>query len=526
MSGWSVPGYSEVTELGRGASGRVVLATHDSTGVPVAVKYLADELKTDEQFLREFRAEARILAEVDDPNVSKLYEYIEEPGGAAIVMELVNGVALRKMLREQGPTEPEAALVVLKGSLLGLAAAHRHGVVHRDYKPENVLVDGEGRSKLADFGIAVRAGRTGPLAGTPSYMAPEQWAGGPATLQTDIYAATATFYECLTGAPPFRAPGDLALLRRQHESAPIPVDNVPEGVRGILRRGLAKDPGQRPSDAATFVRELDAVAGGAYGADWEENGKKKLARRALLLAALFPLALASLSGTAVANTGFGSGFSRLSSGVKKALLAGTTTVILVGGSVGGCVAFKPSNAADNTALPSSSPSVVVVESPSDSPSPLPSDSPSAAPSASTSPSAAPSASPKKSPKASPKASPKTSPSPSPSPACTPSGRITDTAGTGTISVYWGLASCAAGTVRVRVCGIQVDKAGTAYGTATCGSWGSFTVPAGAYSSKSSIDVTPLYNDCGSQVQIRLYLQTSWPKFNGAPTLVSDFQCIR
>src|SRR5262245_12297574 len=116
MSGWSAPGYTEVQELGRGASGRVVLATHQESGIPVAVKYLADDLRQDEHFLREFRAKARILAEAADDNIARLYEYIEEPGGAAIVMELVNGVALRRLIREQGPTEPEAALTVLKGS--------------------------------------------------------------------------------------------------------------------------------------------------------------------------------------------------------------------------------------------------------------------------------------------------------------------------------------------------------------------------------------------------------------------------
>ncbi|NUT08482.1 MAG: serine/threonine protein kinase [Hamadaea sp.] len=420
---WSVPGYTAVQELGRGASGLVVLATHDQTGVPVAIKYLADNLKNDETFLREFRAEARILAEVQDDHVARLYEYVENPGGAAIVMELVNGVALRKLIREQGPTEPEAALVVLKGSLLGLAASHKLGIVHRDYKPENVLVDAQGQSKLADFGIAVRAGRTGALAGTPSYMAPEQWAAGTATPQTDIYAATATFFECLTGTPPYRAPGDLAQLRRQHESAPIPVDNAPEGVRGLLRRGLAKDPAQRPSNATLFLRELEAVAGAAYGPEWEEEGKKKLARRALLLAALFPLALASMSGTAVADSALGRGVGHrlrsLSSGVKKALVAGTITVVVVGFGVGGCVALNPTDAANTSALPSSSPSIVASDSPSASPSESPSPSPSASPSASVSPTAA-SPSPTRSRTKSPTPKPTTkSPSPSPSPTFNP-----------------------------------------------------------------------------------------------------------
>jgi Protein kinase domain len=227
--------------------------------------------------------------------------------------------------------------------------------VHRDYKPENVLVNGEGQSKLADFGIAVRVGRSGQLAGTPSYMAPEQWTGGPANPQTDIYAATATFFECLTGHPPFRAPGDLSLLRQQHQSAPIPVDDAPEAVRGLLRRGLAKDPANRPRDADVFLRELEAVADSNYGSKWEENGKKTLARRALLLAALFPLALASMSGTAVADSGLGSGFKALSSGIKKALVAGAATVVIVGG----CVALNPTNTSNVTAMPSDSPSPVL-----------------------------------------------------------------------------------------------------------------------------------------------------------------------
>src|SRR5688572_24907114 len=181
VMGWSVPGYVEHRELGRGASGRVVSAEHEATGTEVAIKYLADHLSRDPEFVAAFRSEARVLAEVDDPQIARLYEYLEGPHGSAIVMELVDGVALRAILQEHGPTEPQSALAVLKGSLLGLAAAHARGVVHRDYKPENVLVDRHGLSKLADFGIAARSGLIGVYAGTPPYMAPEQWAGAAAS---------------------------------------------------------------------------------------------------------------------------------------------------------------------------------------------------------------------------------------------------------------------------------------------------------------------------------------------------------
>lgn len=519
MSGWSVPGYTEVQELGRGASGRVVLATHQETGVPVAIKYLADNLQQDEIFLREFRAEARILAEVADDNVARLYEYVEDPGGAAIVMELVNGVALRKLLREQGPTEPEAALAVLKGSLLGLAASHRHGVVHRDYKPENVLVNGDGQSKLADFGIAVRVGRSGALAGTPSYMAPEQWNGGPANPQTDIYAATATFFECLVGRPPYRAPGDLAALRQQHESAPIPVDDAPEAVRGLLRRGLAKDPDHRPRDAAIFLRELEAVAGAAYGPEWEEEGKKKLARRALLLAALFPLALASMSGTAVASSGFGSGLKALSSGVKKALVAGAATVVLVGGGVGGCVALNPSDASEVTTLPSASPSAVV-----DSPSPSILESLSPSPSPSLSPSALPSSSPSKKP--SPKASKKPSPSPSTSPSpSAPPQRIlrapvssacyyVGKCGAVTYNVHatWAIAAATTAPFSYRVRWVLVNpNGGEVAGTASTTAWQQLQGKT-SYSGTTDFNSSPL---CGEGYTIKVSLQTS-PSAASAP----------
>ncbi|MEW2475897.1 protein kinase [Micromonospora gifhornensis] len=305
MIGWQVSGYTSVRRLGAGASGSVDLAVHDATGTPVAIKYLTGRLH-DDLFRAAFRAEAQLLSDIDDPYVCRLYEYVEAPDGAAIVMELVNGVSLRQMLRAQGPTTPESALCVLKGSLAGLAAAHARGVVHRDYKPENVLISAEGASKLADFGIAMPVGADsgGSVTGTPRYMAPEQWTGAPASPACDIYAATATFFECLTGHPPYDG-RDLATLRQQHVRGSIPTDPAPRPMHGLLRHGMAKRPADRPQPAQVFLAELERAAVGAYGADWEERGLRELGRRAALLAALFPFPDGSGGTVSVASTALG-----------------------------------------------------------------------------------------------------------------------------------------------------------------------------------------------------------------------------
>ncbi|WP_328876036.1 protein kinase [Streptomyces sp. NBC_00287] len=289
MSTWAVPGYAESLELGAGASGRVVLAVHQETGVAVAVKYLSESLLTRPGFVYDFRAEARLLGGLESPYVTGLYEYVESPHGAAIVMELVDGVSLRTLLARHGPLDPEAALVILKGSLLGLADAHRIGVVHRDYKPENVLVVPDGSSKLVDFGIAVDSGTSAGVAGTPSYMSPEQWTGAPASPAADVYAATATFFECLTGHKPYSG-DNFAELALQHVEAPVPAEEAPEAVRALVRRGLAKDAAERPAQAEEFVTELEAVAGTAYGHDWEERGRGRLAALVALLPLLLPSA--------------------------------------------------------------------------------------------------------------------------------------------------------------------------------------------------------------------------------------------
>ena len=287
MSAWTVHGYAEKRQLGQGASGRVVAAVSEATGQRVAIKYLSPALFRDPAFLAEFRYEAELLRSLDIPQVVQLYGYAEAPGqGAAIVMELVDGVSLHQMITRRGATGAESALAVLKGSLLGLAAVHTLGIVHRDYKPENVLVDTAGNSKLSDFGVAVKAGKQAPAAGTPLYMAPEQWAGAAATPATDIYAATAVFFECLTGKTPFS--GKPGQLRRQHETAAVPLHQLDEPLQGLIARGMAKDPAYRPASAIAFAAELEATAAAAYGPDWEERGRSQLAERA---AALLPLLL-------------------------------------------------------------------------------------------------------------------------------------------------------------------------------------------------------------------------------------------
>ncbi|MGI5327812.1 serine/threonine-protein kinase [Actinomadura nitritigenes] len=302
MTQWRVSGFEEVRELGRGAQGRVALARHGGTGAPVAIKYLPAD--ADPRARDAFRNEARMLGRVDDPHVARLYRLVETENGTALIMEAVEGVSLKRVLAEHGALGPEAALLVLKGSLRGLAAAHAAGVVHRDYKPANVVVRADGLSKLIDFGIAVWTGE-GDRSGTPAYMAPEQWRGEPSAPATDVYAATCVFYECVTGERPYRADDRVALMG-QHANAPVPAERVPEPLRALVLQGMAKDAAYRPPSAAHFAGELDRIAVQAYGPDWERRGVRALAVAAAAFAALFPLAAAGLlpggAGAAAAGT--------------------------------------------------------------------------------------------------------------------------------------------------------------------------------------------------------------------------------
>ncbi|MFI7125605.1 serine/threonine-protein kinase [Nonomuraea sp. NPDC050153] len=292
-----VPGYREVRQLGAGRTGRVFLATYQQTGAYVAIKYLNATLRRDTEFMDRFRSDTHELVEIDDPNVVRCYEYVETPTRAAVVMELVDGVSLRTLLTEHRGISPEAALAVLKSTLLALAAAHERGVPHRDVKPENILVQADGTSKLADFGVVVHAEEPGVPAGSPEYMSPELWTQGRAGPPADVYAAACVLFEAVRGRPPYRAVKegedgelDVPAVRDKHLVEPVPLEVAPDSLRDLLRRGMAKDPATRYASARQFAAELEEDALAGYGADWEKRGRRHLGELATLLALRFPLA--------------------------------------------------------------------------------------------------------------------------------------------------------------------------------------------------------------------------------------------
>jgi serine/threonine-protein kinase len=301
------------------------------TGRRVAIKYLSPALAGDHAFMAGYRAEAEQLTRVDVPSAARVYDFAEEPGaGAAVVMELVSGITLAALIERRGPLQPDAALTVLKGMLVGLAAVHRLGFGHGDCKPGNVLVDETGQVKLTDFGVSRPAAEGFPAAGTPRYLAPEVWRGEPATSATDVYAATAVFYECLAGHPPFD--GNLSQLRELHASGLVPLDGIDEPLRRLIAGGMAPDRADRPHSAVAFVSELEAVAPAVCGTGWEERGRGQLAAAVPPAAGRGRRAVPAGGSPAAASGGRLPGRRRLLAGAATALvIAGVAAVIAVSG---------------------------------------------------------------------------------------------------------------------------------------------------------------------------------------------------
>ena len=265
MSGFG--SYELLEKVSEGTTGAVFRARQVELGRTVAVKQLAAAVRAVPGLLERFRGEAAVLAQLDDPHVVALLDYVEDQQRAWLVQEWVEGVSLSAVLEAHGRLSAEQALGVLRGGLLGLAHAHDRGVVHRDVAPNNILLDVDGTSKVVDFGLAAPVGSTG-VCGTPAFISPEAAAGDATGPPGDVYSAAAVLFLLLTGQPPFLAANPAEMLRRHRNDAPPPLLGHGELLTDLVRRALTKDPAGRPPDARAFLDELEPAAAERYGAAW------------------------------------------------------------------------------------------------------------------------------------------------------------------------------------------------------------------------------------------------------------------
>ncbi len=276
------PGRGDVGEryelaqlIAAGGMGQVWRGTDVLLGRPVAVKVLRSEYTGDPTFRARFRAEAQHAAALSHPNIAAVFDYGETEATdgsgetlAYLVMELVEGEPLSAVLQREGRLSAAATLSLLEQTASALAEAHRVGLVHRDVKPGNILVRGDGSVKITDFGIAwsaesVPLTRTGQVIGTPQYLAPEVAEGHHALPASDVYALGLVGYECLTGHPAFDGENAVTIALKQVREDPDPLpEDLPGGVRALIRRSLAKDPAARIPDGAAFVAAVEDVRAG------------------------------------------------------------------------------------------------------------------------------------------------------------------------------------------------------------------------------------------------------------------------
>jgi serine/threonine protein kinase len=278
----ALPAYDIGEQLGRGGMGVVISGQHRQLGRRVAIKQLPAAFAADPEVRHRFMAEARVLASLDHPHVVPVYDFVEHDSVCLLVMELLPGGTLRSRVTAAGGFTAPRSVAVCLACASGLAAAHRHGVLHRDVKPQNMLFAASGVLKVADFGIAKVLGgagtvltRRGEVIGTPAYIAPEQVRGGQVSPATDVYATATMLYELLAGVLPFPADGeaqDLALLFKHAYEKPVPLQDaapgVPDPVAAVVMRALATDPGDRFETAEAFGAALAGAGSQAWGKGW------------------------------------------------------------------------------------------------------------------------------------------------------------------------------------------------------------------------------------------------------------------
>jgi eukaryotic-like serine/threonine-protein kinase len=256
--------YMVLSRLGSGGMADVYLAEDQLLGRHLAVKVLHHHFAEDQEFVERFRREASSAAGLSHPNIVGIFDRGEWDGTYYIAMEYVPGRSLKALVREQGPLDPVVAIDIVTQILQAARFAHARGVIHRDLKPHNVILDEEGRARVTDFGIA-QAGAsdmtlTGSIMGTAQYLSPEQAQGQAVSVASDLYSVGVILYELLTGAVPFDGDTAVAIAFKQVSAQPLPPSTVNPAVPAVLDeivlRALAKDPTARYANAEEFIAVL------------------------------------------------------------------------------------------------------------------------------------------------------------------------------------------------------------------------------------------------------------------------------
>src|SRR6201989_2440820 len=262
--------YRIERKLGAGGMADVYLAEDQELGRRVAIKILNDRHAADDSFIERFRREAKNAAGLSHPNIVSIYDRGEAEGTYYIAMEYLDGRSLKELIVARGPAPVNVAIDYARQILAAIRFAHRPGIVHRDIKPHNVLVDGEGRLKVTDFGIA-RAGTSqmteaGSIIGTAQYLSPEQARGGEVDQRSDLYSLGVVLYELLTGKTPFEGDTPVEIAMKHLSNTPTPPSelrqDIPPELDMVVLRALAKDPDSRYQSADEMEGDLDRVARG------------------------------------------------------------------------------------------------------------------------------------------------------------------------------------------------------------------------------------------------------------------------
>jgi serine/threonine-protein kinase len=260
--------YRILHRLGSGGMAEVWAAEDSQLGRRVALKLLASRYAKDPDFVERFRREASAAAAMQHPNIVSIYDRGEWDGTSYIAMELVDGRTLKQLIQERGPAGPSAAIDITIEILKALRYAHKRGIVHRDIKPQNVLLDAEGAVKVADFGIARADGPSemtedGAIMGTVQYVSPEQAQGQPVSPASDLYSAGIVLYELLTGRVPFDGEAPVSIALKQVNEPPVPPSQlrpgIPPALEQVVLRSLEKDPARRYASADEFIGALEAA---------------------------------------------------------------------------------------------------------------------------------------------------------------------------------------------------------------------------------------------------------------------------